>query len=488
MFAAFLGAMLIGAVPSFMPCPSSKQDPDLYWQNHRTLLERTSPRLILTDAQNAMQMAKNQLGDEASTRILCLDEAKRPLLSSDIIFPAACDTALLQHSSGTTGLKKGVMLSYAAVDQQIRAYSRTLSATRQDVIVSWLPVYHDMGLVACTLLPLTLGLTVVVLDPFEWSSNPVNLFRVITTHNGSLTWLPNFAFEHFVRSVDENDDTYDLSSVRAFINCSEPCKPSTFGRFAARFASRGVTANQLQVCYAMAETVFAVTQTRIGQPVKIISVSEQALREEKTARPPRADEATISFLSTGNFIDGMRVRIDGMEGNGSPEGTVGEVVISGECLFDGYYGLPDVTRERLIGKEYHSRDLGFVLDGELYILGRMDDVIIVHGKNFCAHEVELALNKIRGIKPGRAVAFGVENDAVGSLDLVVVAEHTGDALNLPEIKRHIKDSVFQEIGITIREAMLVGEGWLVKTTSGKISRESNKAKYLSEKSRQGTLC
>jgi fatty-acyl-CoA synthase len=487
MFAAFLGAMLIGGIPTYMPCPSLKQDPDLYWRNHRALFERTKPGIVLTDADTAVHMASNNLDAAGSTKILRLDEASVPLPLSEVIVPSHSDVALLQHSSGTTGLKKGVMLTYQAIGNQIEAYSRALAATPDDIIISWLPVYHDMGLIACTLMPLVMGQTVVVLDPFEWASNASSLFHKIAEHRGTLVWLPNFAFEHLVRSIPEGSDSFDLSSIRAFINCSESCKPATFARFTNRFSACGAGREKLQVCYAMAETVFAATQTQLGEAVSVVTVSDKVLREERIARAALPGEATVSFLSTGKPIDGTRIRIASASSSNAAESVVGEVLVSGNSLFNGYYELPDASKDRLVDSEYHTRDLGFILDGELYVLGRVDDVIIVHGKNFYAHEIEMALSEVPGIRPGRAVAFGIDNPMVGSQDLVVVAEHADGVSNLAETRRYIKNVLFQEIGISIREAMLVPGGWLVKTTSGKIHRESNKAKYLEEKSRGETL-
>src|SRR5579871_5464890 len=248
-------------------------------------------------------MLRNQLDESNSVAILDAADLDDPAEPSAIALPTSHDIALLQHSSGTTGLKKGVMLTYGAIENQLMAYTTAIHAEVSDVLVSWLPVYHDMGLVACTLMPLMLGATVVVLDPFEWSANPVTLFHRITEHHGTLVWLPNFAFEHLVRGISRTNDTFDLSSVRAFIDCSEPCKPTTFQRFAAHFAERGVKQKQLQVCYAMAETVFAVTQTHLNRPVQEITISEAALRHESVARPPKGDEMTISLLSAGYPIE-----------------------------------------------------------------------------------------------------------------------------------------------------------------------------------------
>ncbi len=484
MFSSFFGAMLIGAIPTYMPPPSPKQDPDLYWQGHQALFERSLPHLLVTNSVIRDQMIHNRLDINSSVTILDVAEIDSSTESRDIVFPESTDLALLQHSSGTTGLKKGVMLTYGAIESQLSAYTSSVAACPNDVLVSWLPVYHDMGLVACTLMPLMLGATVIVLDPFEWSTNPISLVHAIAKYHGTLVWLPNFAFEHLVRGIPKVDDTFDLASVRAFINCSEPCKPATFRRFVDHFFLRGARTEQLQVCYAMAETVFAVTQTVLGRPAQEIVVSERGIRDEGVARSPEAGEATVSLLSAGKPIHGMSIRFEAAPLGGSGYGAVGEVVVSGSSLFGGYYRLPEITKERFINHEYYTSDLGFIFDGELYILGRKDDLIIVHGKNFYAHEIEALVSEMPGVKPGRTVAFGVDNPLSGSLDLVVVAELNPEFEGNVEIRR-IKEILYQEVGVMVREAFLVPQGWLVKTSSGKVSRFLNREKCYKKKRHVG---
>ncbi|GAN75965.1 AMP-binding protein [Acidisphaera rubrifaciens] len=472
-YAAFLGAMLIGAVPSYMPCPSPKQDPALYWAAHAALFARIRPRAVLAAAPDLAAMRANGLHDDATTAMLDIATRADPLPDGDIILPSPADPCLLQHSSGTTGLKKGVVLGYGAIDHQVRASARALGVTAADVVVTWLPIYHDMGLIGCTLQPFTLGQTVAALDPFEWATDPASMLRAIETHRATICWLPNFAFEHLARAVRQ--DAFDLSSMRIWNASSEACRRATFERFAQRF---GVPLERLRTSYGMAETVLATTQSAPDTEVRELVVSDTALRAEGIARPPAAGEATVAVMSCGTPIDGLELRIIGPGGGAAPEGAVGEIAVRGACLFDGYYRQPALTAERLIDGWYHTRDIGFIDGGEVFVLGRKDDLIIVHGRNIYAHEVESAANAVPGVKPGRLVAFGVPNAVLNSEDIVVVAEcDAPDAA----LRRAIKDGVYQATGFIIREAHLVAPGWLTKTTSGKISRERNRARYLAER-------
>ncbi len=392
------------------------------------------------------------------------------------------DVAFLQHSSGTTGLKKGVALTHRSVLAQIHSYSEILHIEPDDSIASWLPLYHDMGLIACAMMPAVLGLTVTFLDPFLWTMRPHLLLEAITQFKSTFVWMPNFAFEHMSRSIKTDKIKFDLTSVKAFINCSEPCKPETFDRFLTNFGRFGITTNQLQVCYAMAETVFAVTQTMPGKPATVIAFDREHLRTENRAVVLDGGQ---SLLSAGTPIPGLHLTIL-RDGATQPYDAVGEICVSGHCLFDGYYKLPEVTRERLRDGTYCTRDIGFLHNGELFVLGRTDDLLIIHGKNVYAHEIETVLGSIDGLKPGRSVAFTVFNPSIGSEELILLAESSGVVVaNDSHIRRYVCEHVFDLTGIAVAEFRIVEPGWLIKTTSGKISREENKQKYAKIAARHG---
>ncbi len=477
LFASFLGAMLAGAIPSFMPPPTSKQDPQLYWRSHQKLFARIGAGAVLTSADHRASLHANL--PNLSLRVLVADEARS--FAPEFAAPATIaphDIAFLQHSSGTTGLKKGVALSHAAVLTQIANYARALQLTPADRIVSWLPLYHDMGLIACFMLPLVTRTPVVMLDAFEWVANPVLLFDAIKLHRGTLCWLPNFAFHHLCRTVRPSA-RLDLSSMRAWIDCSEPCRAETFDLFIQKFGGVGVAPEHLQVCYAMAETVFAVTQTRPSQPPRVLTVDADLLRNEQRVALVSPDAPHQTVLSAGTPIAGLHVRILDAHGHPQPEAKVGEIALSGDCLFAGYYRLPDETERKLRDGWYHTGDLGFLLDGQLFVAGRKNDLIIVHGRNYYAHELEFIVNQTAGIHPGRAVATGWFRAEVGSEEVVIIAET--DSLAVADRTRlvlEVKERILAQAGLTVFDVHLAPAGWLVKTTSGKLSRTENLQKYL----------
>ncbi len=476
----FFGLMSAGIVPSLMPLPSHKQDKKKYWESHQQLIELTNPSLVITTAEWLSTF------EDITENIECTvhdSELLSSYTSNKIIEDNKGEIAFLQHSSGTTGLKKGVALSHTAVIDQIKSYSESLSATSDDVIVSWLPIYHDMGLIACTIMPLVLGQTIVLLDPFEWVSKPISLLQAITDYKGTLVWLPNFGFEHLRRTIKPKKfDGLDLSSIRAFINCSEPCKAETFDRFTDHFNEIGVTLEKLQVCYAMAETVYAVTQTEVGKVASKIWIDDDALLDNKVQLT--IAEKGVQLLSCGKVVDGCQVIILNPDTNDLADSDqVGEIVISGSFLFDGYYHRPEKTEEVFDGTSYRTRDLGFIHEDELYVLGRKDDLIISNGRNYFAHEIEQHVNALPDIKAGRNVVLGIYNDQIGSNEIYLVQERSQNQLvdeNMEKgLIKKIRQTIQENMGLLLRDVILVQPSWLHKSSSGKISRNLNKNKLLS---------
>ena len=472
LYFSFLGAMLAGCVPTFMPFASAKQDPKLYWTQHQALFARIGAAAVLSQADDRPLIELHcpglpVLGPEDA-------EGLPHVFAGAPVGPE--DVAFLQHSSGTTGLKKGVMLSYGAIAAQLERYAEALALGPEDVIVSWLPLYHDMGLIACFMLPLTIGAPLVSLDAFEWVTHPQMLFTAIQERRGTHVWLPNFAFHHLCRTVAK-DFQADLSSMKAFIDCSEPCRFETFELFVTDFARLGVRPDQFRICYAMAETVFAVTQTPADELVSALDLDDDALADGR-AQAARTDGRGRKVVSVGRPLREVSLRITG--DGGAPDGRVGEVTVRAPFLFSGYHHDPETTARKLRDGWYHTGDVGFLRDGELYLLGRTDDLVILNGRNVFAHHVEFAINaEVTGVKAGRCIALGVFSAEVGSQELVILAETDGaDPAAHRILGRNIKGIVLNAFGVMPKEVKLVPAGWLAKTTSGKIARDLNLRKYL----------
>ena len=492
MYPVFLGAMRAGLIPSLMPFPSAKQDAQLYWRSHQDLFNRVLPACVVTYAdllepiRRIADLATCQVVDVA--RVTDAPGVKLPL-ASDVDDPGCI--AVLQHSSGTTGLKKGVALTWRQIRDQAESVAHALNATGDDRIVSWLPIYHDMGLIATFLLPVTLGAMVVSIDAFEWLLRPDMFLDEIARFGGTICWLPNFAFNHLIRTRDR-DRHYDLSSMRAVIDCSEPCKAETIENFIQVFAPHGLRPDAVQVCYGMAEIVFAATQTPAGTQPRRVTIDRAALSERsEIVQLEEGTEGGVRFLSVGRPIKGVELRITARTPGGmsrlargladfgigtkrSNVTTAGEIEVRGPFLFDGYFRNPAATQAGMEGSWFRSGDIGFILDGELYVCGRSKEMLIVHGRNYYANDIEALVNKLAGIKPGRVVALGMFDPVTGTEEAVVLAETTlPDVTARAELELAIKKRVFDVLNLTLRRVEIAGEGTLVKTTSGKISRNEN---------------
>jgi acyl-CoA synthetase (AMP-forming)/AMP-acid ligase II len=469
LYPAFLGAMLVGAVPSFLPFPSAKQDASSFWSSQIAVFRRTGARLLLTYAELAPEIARRTA--DMDFQVMSKDDIAAADANLEVEYPAEDALALLQHSSGTTGLKKGVMLTYRAIFEQVMAYSDALGwRVDQSVIASWLPLYHDMGLVACFLTPMLLGVPIISLDAFEWTTRPASLLEAIESRRATHAWLPNFALAHIARATPRTR-RFDLGSLQAIIGCSEPNKPATVDQFVARFADEGVRAEHLRTCYAMAETVFAVTQSAVARPPRRLR-AELDGAAVKVSDGPGAQ----TFLSNGRPIADMEVRVL-HDGRLSGEGVTGEICVRAPYLFEGYLKDPATTQAAFIDGFFKTGDLGFIHEGEVYIFGRIKELIIVNGRNYFAHDVEMAANEAEGVKKGRCVAFGVYAPSIGSEQIILVAEREAEPVTDSRVVRAISEALNLRFGTTAGDIRLVEPGWLLKTTSGKISRAENALKY-----------
>ena len=459
---AFWGALRVGAIPSMFPILTEKLDPDAYIANMTLLVRHAGARIVVaTDPFVPVLARAIDCPTTGFAGLRSADPAEAPRVD-----PSPDDVAFLQHSSGTTGLQKGVALSHRAVLNQVASYSEALQLRSSDVVVSWLPLYHDMGLIAGFLLPVLQGLPLVLMSPFDWVKRPVLLLRALDEHGGTLCWLPNFAYSHCARRVlDREIRGLSLARVRAFINCSEPVLESSQRHFLERFAAIGVRPDQLGASYAMAENVFAVTQTPVG-------------------RAPRLDVVDgSSYVSCGPAIPGVEVRIDA----GRPDRHVGEIQVRSHCMLSGYHGRPDLDTGLFDDGWYRTGDLGYRWDGELYVVGRKKDLIISAGKNLHPHDLEAVVSSVPGVHPGRAVVFGVPDEDEGTELVAVVAEvDREDPAARQAIGAAIRQALAAQIGVVASYVHLVGPKWLLKTSSGKIARTANREKWRAERGSAGS--
>jgi fatty-acyl-CoA synthase len=470
MLQSFFAAQLIGAVPAFMPPTTAKQDSKSWHDSHKMLVNRIKPQLIISEPEYLEQVQAMSGMDIVSTSTIEV----LPLPSEQIL-PVAKedDIAFLQHSSGTTGLKKGVTVTYCQLLDQVAEYSKALNINRQTNIVTWLPVYHDMGLIAATLLPFTLGIQVQTINTFYWLSNPICLLEVLEKTPKSISWMPNFAFSYLAQRGEKLKNKFDLSQVDKIINCSEPCKAESMDIFKKVFQSHSLPDHTIQVCYAMAEYVFAVTQTPALSNPLILTVDVDALEIQNKAvvTQERANIKTRQIVSVGKLIGSTDVKIS----NAHQDGDIGEICVQGTSLCKGYYKNTDLSNNKFKDGWYHTGDFGFFMNEELFVTGRADDVIIIRGRNCYAHDFEALIANISGIKPGRVVAFGLEDSNSGTQQLVIAAELISeDDFNAALA---IREAIYTNFSVSPIDVVILKSDTLIKTSSGKISRSENAKIY-----------
>ena len=483
---AFAGAMCLGAIPAILAYPNFKVDPAKYRFGLAGVTGNLKARLVVLD---------DAFPDELLEHVALKDDAQLVHLKAQMPTPPAGfrlaeispqTVAFIQHSAGTTGLQKGVALSHAAVLKHLNHLAPALHLSPQDCIYSWLPLYHDMGLIACFMLPMVCHLPVVMQSPTDWVMQPGSMLEIITKYRCTLAWTPNFTLQFLARRVRPEDRAeFDLSSLRMMINCSEPVRGSSMDEFRAAYAGCKLQPHVLQASYAMAETVFAVTQSGIGAEPdpKRIWVDAEAVRKQRRAVQV-ADNApgAMCFVSSGRCIPGCAVRTVDDAGTPLPEGGIGEVLIRSESLLTGYYNRPDLSAKALKDGWYWSGDLGFVLDGEVYVVGRKKDLIIVAGENIYPHDVEEIVSSHPAIHDGRVVAFGAYNPELGTEDIVVVAEvnREEDLAQATRIERELKSAITGELAVVARRIYLKPPKWVVKSTAGKPARSTTREKLVAE--------
>jgi acyl-CoA synthetase (AMP-forming)/AMP-acid ligase II len=309
--------------------------------------------------------------------------------------------------------------------------------------------------------------------------------QIIAEYRCTLAWLPNFAFQFVSRRTPKNRRTqYDLSSLRALINCSEPVRSGSMAEFQEAFAQSGLRAAALQASYAMAENVFAVSQSEIGSsgPARLW-VNGAVFRSLHRVVPvAEGTPGAMAFTSSGRTLPNHELRIVCDSLAVPDEIQVGEILVRSDCLFAGYYNRPDLTALAIIDGWYHTGDLGFVVGIDLFVVGRKKDLLIVGGENIYPQDIEEIVSRHPAIHDGRVIAIGVYNPDLGTEDIVVVAEVENDEslARSVELESEIRGLVVAGMGVAIRAIFLKPPKWIVKSTAGKPARSASREKLLQE--------
>ena len=471
LFAAFIAGAIYGVMPAYYAYPSPKQSVKQFVKSMDTLILFNDIKLIICYPElNDILLDYNY----GSNRIIINADDIAKYSDDQILHNGNGVESFLQFSSGTTGAKKGVKISSKALFNQINAYKPHVQFEQSSTVVSWLPHYHDMGLIACMLMPLFEKVPIVMLSPFEWVANPASLLESIQNHKGTHTWQPNFALGHLVKSISyEETKNYDLSSIKKLVCCSEPVLHKTVEKFIHHFAPSNLNPEIIHNCYAMAENTFAMSVSD-NEKLKFLSIDYDVLkRENKIA----VLNGGFKIASAGKPLKNTQIKIVSDNKENLPEKEIGEILIRSDCILDEYHNNPEANDGSFYKKWFITGDLGFIYNDELYVTGRKKELIIVAGENIYPQDIEQIINDEEYFIKGRNVVFGFEDLRLGTEKIIILAEvqyENQDHIDLFDLKTKI----FSQLNISVSDIILLPPRTLLKSTAGKISRYLNKQAYI----------
>jgi 1-acyl-sn-glycerol-3-phosphate acyltransferase len=478
---SFLGILLARAVPVPIYPPVRLDRLEEYAARQSAILKDAGVRLLVTIPRarpvvSLLKSAVPTLADVVTADLLAAAGAPVSGPEGD-----GSDPAFIQYTSGSTGQPKGVLLTHDNLLANIRAIARGLEVQPSDVGVSWLPLYHDMGLIGSWLTCLHHGLPLTLLSPTAFLARPERWLWAIHQRRATLSAAPNFAYELCARRVrDEALEGLDLSSWRVALNGAEPVSTGTIDRFARRFAPHGFRPGAMMPVYGLAECSVALAFPPVGRGPRVDRVARAAFQGEGRADATLSGDANaLEFVSAGRELPEHEIRVVDDAGEDVAERVVGRLVFRGPSMTSGYYRQPEATAAiTLPGGWLDSGDLAYRAAGEVYVCGRRKDLIIKGGRNLVPQEIEEAAGGVEGIRRGCVVAFGTENPALGTEGLVVVAETrvTGPA-ERDRLAAAVTQRVAEVVDVPPDEVVLVAPGAVPKTSSGKVRRAATKERY-----------
>jgi fatty-acyl-CoA synthase len=479
---SWFGLLLLGAWPVASSGAGAMAAAEAQFHKVDRVMTKIGARYVV--GTEAFQRQSLEQGFSfVADRVLTIDHLRSAVPTASTPRPSSDgnDVAFLQLTSGSTGIPRAVMISHRAAIHNPMACVEAIGAPYgapvddwADAMVSWLPLYHDMGLIGCLILPILTGLDTWLLRPQTFLARPLLWLQHLGSHGNTFVPAPNFGYHLCVERIKaEQCEGLDLSSWRIALTGAEMVRQETTTAFCEAFGEYGFQPTVFQPCYGLAEGTLAVTFDNKGRGVRTRPAPEGA----------DIGLGMSELVSTGSPIRDTELRIVAADGSEQPESSIGEVHIKGPGVFSGYYNDPEATTETLRDGWFATGDLGFAADGELYLTGRTKDVLILHGQNIMPDEIERIADGVTG-GGGllRSAAFSIARGAAGEEPVVVVEADNRDPDRLAEIGRDIKVRIGRAIGLPVADLVFVRRGRIPRTTSGKMQRAELRQKYL-----EGTL-
>jgi 1-acyl-sn-glycerol-3-phosphate acyltransferase len=479
-FYSFYGILLAGGVPVPIYPPARLSQIEDHLRRQASILDsaRTSTLITVPEAQRLARLLGAQV--EGLHNVVTVQELSSGGEAYAPSAPQPEDIALLQYTSGSTGAPKGVIMTHANLLANIRAMGQVARTTSREIFVSWLPLYHDMGLIGACLGSLYFACPLVLMSPLAFLARPERWLWAIHDHRGTISAAPNFAYELCLRRIDEHDiEGLDLSSWQMALNGAEPISPETVMRFCERFAPYGFRPQTMTPVYGLAESSLGAAFPPPGRGVQIDRVQREPFARSGQAIPALADDATaLRFVSCGHPLPGHQIRIVDATGYEVADRHVGQLQFKGPSSTSGYYRNPEETRRLFAGDWLNSGDLAYIAGGDVYLTGRVKDLIIRAGRNIYPHELEEAVGNLPGIRKGCVAVFGSPDPVSGTDRLVVVAEtRETEAREREGLRQQIESSVVDLLGTPADDVVLVPPQTVLKTSSGKVRRAACRERY-----------
>lgn len=480
-FAGFTGVLLAGGVPVPVYPPGRPSQIEDHLRRHMAIVDNCRAAIMIAMPE-AIRFAGLLRGLAVSLRHVVTQEALTalPLPMPQLPQAQANDIAFLQYTSGSTGMPKGVILTHANLLANIRAMGEALEASSEDVFVSWLPLYHDMGLIGAWLGSLYYAAHLVIMSPLAFIARPQRWFRAIHRFQGTLSAAPNFAFELCLRRLKDEDLTgIDLSSWRVAANGAEAVSPETLENFTRRFAKFGFRPQTMMPVYGLAENAVGLAFPPLGRGPRIDRIRRDRLMNSGHAVPAdEADPHALRFVGCGHPLPRHQIRIVDDAGRELPERRQGHLQFQGPSATSGYLRAPDKTEAMFHGAWLDPADLAYIAEGEIFITGRSKDIIIHAGRNLYPEEIENEVGKIAGVREGRVAVFGSHDPQSGTERLIVLAEtRQQDPEQREALGRDVNAIVTDLTGAPADEVVLAPPNSVLKTSSGKIRRAASRELY-----------
>jgi 1-acyl-sn-glycerol-3-phosphate acyltransferase len=480
-FAAFYGALYARAIPVPLYPPARPSQIESHLRRVAGILANCEARILLTfEGARRLGQLLRSLNTKLEAVATVEETSEPPQAPFAAPAVASADTAFLQYTSGSTGQPKGVVLTHANLLSNLQAMQHATGVTSADCFVSWLPLYHDMGLIGACFGALVFGFPLVLMSPIAFLSHPARWLRAIARHRGTITAAPNFAYEVCINKIDEKALTgLDLSSLRLAFNGAEAISAHTLERFSERFAPFGLRRSALMPVYGLAECSLGLTFPPPDRGPLIDRIDRDIFLRSGLARhTERPDPAALAVVSCGRTIPGHSIRIVNAAGAPLPERMQGRIEFQGPSATSGYFNNPQETARLFHGEWLDSGDLGYLAEGELYVTGRAKDIIIRGGHNIHPQELEEAIGQIPEVHKGGVVVFPATDRRRGTERVVALVEtREQHAPARSDLIGRINRLAVDLIGLPIDEVVLVPPRTVLKTSSGKIRRAACREAY-----------